>query len=108
MSQQIEMPKKLLLDIESFLLMSDGERLAEIMLWRSQNRKPIDEFSAYIKVKDDEVMCCPECGSGDVRFDNISVRPYCADCSHWGAVNMTGTSKDSVKAWNIRAILAGR
>lgn len=44
---------------------------------------------------------CPSCGSGDVRFCHISVRPYCAECNTWGAVNY-GTAEDSIKAWNKR------
>lgn len=31
---------------------------------------------------------CPECGSGDIRWCGISVRPYCGECSYWGPVNL--------------------
>lgn len=48
------------------------------------------------------IRLCPECGSGDVRWCSISVRPYCADCHTWGSVNF-GAASDAIKAWNTRA-----
>lgn len=42
---------------------------------------------------------CPNCGSGDVEFCAISVRPYCVECNHWGPVNF-GTVEDAVSDWN--------
>lgn len=42
---------------------------------------------------------CPQCGSGDVRFDEISVRPYCLECKYWPPVNF-GTKSDAIKKWN--------
>lgn len=45
------------------------------------------------------IQKCPRCGSGDVEFCHISVRPYCRECNHWGAVNF-GTVGDAVRAWN--------
>ena len=47
------------------------------------------------------VRLCPNCGSGDVQWCNISVRPYCAECHTWGAVNF-GSADDAIKAWNKR------
>lgn len=47
------------------------------------------------------VRRCPECGSGDVEFCAISVRPYCAECNCWGAVNF-GSAADAVREWNKR------
>lgn len=47
------------------------------------------------------IQRCPECGSGDVRWEVISVRPYCADCHTWGAVNF-GTYADAARQWNAR------
>jgi uncharacterized protein (DUF983 family) len=52
------------------------------------------------------VRLCPHCGSGDVQWCQISVRPYCADCGLWGAVNF-GTADDAVRAWNDQLIRAG-
>ena len=52
------------------------------------------------------VQLCPECGSGDIRWCNISVRPYCADCHTWGATNY-GSAADATKSWNERLIRAG-
>lgn len=108
MSNSVQIPKDLALEIDALLYMSEAEKLHKLMLWRSQSRDPISMFSAYVKAKDNELLCCPECGSGDVRFDHISVRPYCNECKYWGAVNMTGTSKDATRAWNVEAIMAGR
>lgn len=44
---------------------------------------------------------CPRCGSGDIDWCPISVRPYCAECSHWGAVNH-GHPEDAVREWNAQ------
>ena len=49
--------------------------------------------------QEEEIHNCPECGSGDVHFCNISVRPYCSECHYWGAVNF-GTKAAAIKAWN--------
>lgn len=49
------------------------------------------------------IRLCPECGSSDVRWCSISVRPYCNDCKTWGAVHF-GPASDAIKAWNKRAI----
>jgi len=46
---------------------------------------------------------CPRCGSYDVRLCNISVRPYCGECKHWGSLNLNGTMEDAIKEWNRRA-----
>lgn len=45
------------------------------------------------------IQKCPNCGSGDVEFCHISVRPYCRECNHWGAVNF-GTKGDAIREWN--------
>lgn len=50
------------------------------------------------------IKLCPECGSGDVRFCNISVRPYCHECNHWAPVNF-GTKEEAVSRWNTRVLL---
>ena len=42
---------------------------------------------------------CPQCGSGDVGWDNISVRPYCKECHHWGKFNR-GSARDAIESWN--------
>lgn len=42
---------------------------------------------------------CPLCGSGDVEFCQISRRPYCNECRHWGRVNF-GSDEDAIKEWN--------
>lgn len=47
------------------------------------------------------VRLCPECGSGDVQFCNISVRPYCNECKTWAPVNF-GKAADSIGMWNDR------
>lgn len=44
---------------------------------------------------------CPECGSGDVRFCTISVRPYCNECKYWAPVNF-GTAEEAIERWNKR------
>jgi len=46
------------------------------------------------------LLCCPECGSGDVKKCVISVRPYCNECNYWGAINFNGTMQDAVEKWN--------
>ena len=46
-----------------------------------------------------KIKNCPHCGSGDVHVCNISVRPYCDECGHWGAVNF-GSIQDAVERWN--------
>jgi uncharacterized protein (DUF983 family) len=48
---------------------------------------------------------CPECGSGDVRWCTISVRPYCNDCDTWGPINY-GSAMDAIMPWNSRVIAA--
>ena len=47
----------------------------------------------------DFIKQCPKCGSGDVHFCNISIRPYCAECNHWGRVNF-GSREDAIEEWN--------
>ena len=54
----------------------------------------------------EELMCCPECGSGDIKKCQVSVRPYCNECNYWGAINFTGTMQDAVKKWNENALKA--
>jgi len=49
----------------------------------------------------DLIRMCYECGSGDVRWCSISVRPYCAECDTWGPVNY-GSAAESVATWNKR------
>lgn len=49
---------------------------------------------------------CPLMGCGDVRWCNISVRPYCNDCGHWGPVNY-GNEQDAIKLWHEQLINAG-
>ena len=56
------------------------------------------KFPETVK-KEVKLECCPNCGSGDVSFCNISIRPYCNDCSYWGRVNF-GTKADSIELWN--------
>jgi len=57
------------------------------------------KFHKTDKNKTVKMSCCPNCGGGDVSFCNISVRPYCNDCSYWGSVNF-GTKEDSIQRWN--------
>lgn len=47
------------------------------------------------------IRLCPHCGSGDIRWCEISVRPYCAECHTWGRVNF-GKALDAVREWNAR------
>lgn len=47
----------------------------------------------------DLTLYCSECGSGDVHFCNISVRPYCNECRYWAPVNW-GSIHDAVFLWN--------
>lgn len=46
-----------------------------------------------------ELECCPNCGSGDIRWCNISVRPHCNECGYWGRVNF-GSALDAKLDWN--------
>lgn len=55
-----------------------------------------------------DIMCCPNCGSGDVNYCSISVRPYCNECKYWGSVNWNGTKHDAIKKWNKDAKAANR
>lgn len=52
------------------------------------------------------VRFCPECGSGDVRWCSISVRPYCAECLFWSPVNYR-TAADAAVQWNNCLIKVG-
>ncbi len=47
----------------------------------------------------DLIQLCPHCGSGDVRWCGISVRPYCAECQYWAPVNF-GPASEAVQKWN--------
>ncbi len=49
-----------------------------------------------------DIANCPDCGSGDVRFCNVSVRPYCNECKKWGDVNL-GTKEEAIARWNKEA-----
>jgi len=42
---------------------------------------------------------CSECGSSDLAWCGISVRPYCRECGHWGRVNY-GSPEEAIKNWN--------
>lgn len=53
------------------------------------------------------IEICPECGSGDVRWCNVSVRPYCNDCKTWGPFNY-GSADKAADDWNARVKKAGR
>ena len=48
---------------------------------------------------------CPKCGSGDVEWCNISVRPYCNDCHYWGGVNY-GSKNTAIANWNNSVVNA--
>ena len=54
------------------------------------------------------IQICPQCGSGDVRWENISKRPYCNDCGHWGKVNHDQTIEAGVQSWNEEVRKAGK
>ena len=60
-------------------------------------------YTAKLRVSADPLIekldACPACGSNDISWCNISVRPYCNECGHWGRVNYGGPL-DAVKAWN--------
>jgi hypothetical protein len=47
------------------------------------------------------IRFCPECGSGDVDWCNISHRPHCNECRHWGPMNL-GSDGDAIRNWNKR------
>ena len=55
--------------------------------------------SAQQPQRESELRNCPNCGSGDVLFCEISVRPHCNDCKHWAPVNH-GTKQEAVDKWN--------
>jgi len=42
---------------------------------------------------------CPECGSGDVEYCQISKRFYCNECKYWQPINY-GTKADAIRKWN--------
>ncbi len=42
---------------------------------------------------------CSECGSSDLVWCGISVRPYCRECNHWGGVNY-GPAEEAIMKWN--------
>lgn len=71
----------------SFYFEPDSHKGPEISEWTCK------------KCNDELIKICPQCGSGDVRFDEISVRPYCNDCHYWAPVNF-GTAQDAIKKWN--------
>lgn len=45
------------------------------------------------------IRICPRCGSGDIMWCNISVRPFCDECKYWGAINY-GPVQEAVDSWN--------
>lgn len=45
---------------------------------------------------------CSKCGSQNLTWCGISVRPYCLDCKRWGRVNH-GTPQDAIDDWNEMA-----
>ncbi len=57
-------------------------------------KKQIDESEL------NDLLFCPQCGSGDVKLCSISVRPYCNECKYWGRINLNGTMQDAIKDWN--------
>ena len=42
------------------------------------------------------------CGSGDISWCNISLRPHCNDCSHWGQINYSGKVDATILHWNMQ------
>ena len=46
------------------------------------------------------LMPCPVCASGDIRWDSISLRPYCNDCKHWGEINYDSYFS-AIYSWNV-------
>lgn len=53
-------------------------------------------------VKEEKLnQMCPECGSGDIGFCEVSVRPYCRECNHWAPVNC-GSKADAIRLWNAK------
>ena len=55
-------------------------------------------------MSDTRLLNCPECDSGDVVFESISVRPYCNECKYWAPINYTGTKQDAIDAWNKKKL----
>lgn len=64
--------------------------------------KIVDEFRKRGVAGRALMLPCPKCGSGDVRWCNISVRPHCGDCGYWAPVNF-GSAEEAVIAWNKKA-----
>jgi transposase-like protein len=108
MFDSVSIPKRVADDLVTMFNAKGADRMTLMAKWHEIGKDPRAEFVAYVTASDEEMMCCPECGSGDISFEAISCRPYCNDCKHWGAVNYVGTSKDAIHAWNVQAILAGR
>lgn len=66
--------------------------LERVKAWTAENEDP-----------NDGLKCCPNCGSGDVRFEEISCRPYCNDCHQLGSINITGRKQDAIDKWNAES-----
>jgi hypothetical protein len=76
---------------------SDGDIRELIEAYEAAKKAPVEE-----RVHDAiryGLNVCPCCSSGDVRWCNISVRPYCNECKHWGRAHF-GTAEEAIKRWN--------
>lgn len=53
------------------------------------------------------LLACPDCGSGDVAFCEISRRPHCNECGRRGSANH-GPDQWAIDKWNEDSRKAGR
>jgi hypothetical protein len=78
------------------------ELYKEYDIWSPMLRQALDElFEEDVKYPLSELEPCWRCGSGDLGWDDISVRPYCKDCNTWGIDNF-GSVRDAIDSWNQR------
>ena len=80
----------------------DGTWCLLPVAFAGRERTKVDTKEIHEDIMDmpaDLVLMCPECGGGDVKWDHLSLRPYCKECNYWPRSHC-GTASEAVLNWN--------
>jgi len=78
--------------------------MAEYCKGCKERQDRIDELEARFSDSLDPLVLCKSCGSGNVRYCQISKRFYCAECNSWPPTHWND-EKYARQQWNKTFLL---